>query len=85
MSFPEVGTLRYDILVGVDWRHKLDIHDRGVLKPILEEGLDNVAINLVASIHTAAVTLSAPGFYQEIPVILARRAHRYARILEVMS
>ena len=80
MSFPEVGTLRYDILVGVDWRHKLDIHDRGVLKPLLEEGLDIVATNLVASIHTTAVP-----FFQEIPVILARRAHRYARILEAIS
>ena len=67
MSFPEC----YDI----DWRHKLDIHDRGVLKPILEAALDAAGDHLVACIR----------FWADPAYVLARRAHRYARILEVIS
>ena len=76
---------RYDVLVGSDWRHKLENRDRGDLQYLLESALDETRTNLVDSIHTAIRQDSVSGFWLEIPVILARRAHRYARILEVLS
>ncbi len=74
MSFPE----RYDI----DWRHKLDIHDRGVLKPIMEENLVRVTNSLAHAIYAST---KPKAFWPERAYILARRVHRYARILEVIS
>ena len=66
----------------VDWRFNLDIRDRGVLKPLLEGELEQVGNDLVYAIHLAnCLGSTAP----EHAYILARRAHRYARILEVIS
>ena len=83
-GFPEVGTLRYDILVGVDWRHRLDIRDCGVLKPIMESNLAGAGSALLQAIGFATNPTTA-ALWPEHAYVLARRAHRYARILEVIS
>ena len=76
--------MRYDILVGCDWRMKLDARDRGVLKPVLEVALIGAGSALLQAIGLATNPTTA-ALWPEQAYVLARRAHRYARILEVIS
>ncbi len=79
--------VRYDILVGSDWRIRLGADDRYILKPIMEGELEQVTKNLVSQLRAVTTKGVAPtsDFWWDIPAVLARRAHRYARILEVLS
>ena len=81
---PSAAEFRYYVLVGADWRILLRAEDRYTLRYIMEQELHNVTTNLVDAFRTAA-TCPVGSFYLEVPAILARRAHRYARILEVLS
>ena len=81
-GFPLGGTRHYDALMG--WRHKLGDGDSGVLKPILEGALLDASNSLVHAIY-ASTKPGTKAFWPDQAYHLARRAHRYARILEVMS
>ncbi len=76
--------LRYDILAGADWRIALDARDRYTLKPIMEDELEHAGQSLVHTIK-AATSRGAAAWWVDAASEMARRAHRYARILEVVS
>jgi hypothetical protein len=69
-----------------DWRMDLAPEDRYSLRPIMEAEVDRAGINLVAAIRksTPMGGYTQP-FWAEAAYVLARRAHRYARLLEVLQ
>ena len=76
--------LRSDIMVGTDWRILLGAEDRYVLQPVMTAALVDTSSALVYALMCSAARGSAP-FHARQAYILARRAYRYARILEVLS
>ena len=69
-----------------DWRMALDFQDCYALAPVVRATLGSTARNLVDTLNLATHPSPWGGaWYAAAAYELARRAHRYARILEVLQ